>query len=107
MWWVDSILQKSDDSSESKAAENNDFDFDFAFDDVSAEPGSEIAGSDENVSGVSDLTDRDEIETKIDLAKAYIDMGDEAAARGIAQEVLSHGNDAQKSEAQAILNKLS
>ena len=103
----DEPLQKSDDSSESKAAENNDFDFDFAFDDVSAEPGSEIAGSDENVSGVSDLTDRDEIETKIDLAKAYIDMGDEAAARGIAQEVLAHGNDAQKSEAQAILKKLS
>lgn len=103
----DEPLQKSADSSESKAAENNDFDFDFAFDDVSAEPDSEIAGSDDNVSGVSDLTDRDEIETKIDLAKAYIDMGDEAAARGIAQEVLAHGNDAQKSEAQAILNKLS
>lgn len=101
----DETLQKSDDSATTKVVENNDFDFDF--DDFSAGQDSEIAALDENVSGVSDLTDRDEIEIKLDLAKAYIDMSDEATAKGIVQELLSHGNEEQKSEAQVILNKLS
>ncbi|MGR9072286.1 MAG: FimV/HubP family polar landmark protein, partial [Gammaproteobacteria bacterium] len=57
-------------------------------------------------SGVADLTDMDEFETKIDLAKAYVDMGDEEAARDIAQEVLEKGSEEQKKEAQAILDKL-
>ena len=89
-----------------RLAENNDFDFDFDFDEVSAAPGIETIGSVKNVSEVSDLTDMDEFETKIDLAKAYIDMGDEAAAKSIAQEVLAQGNDVQKLEAQAILDRL-
>jgi len=55
---------------------------------------------------VSDLTDMDEFETKIDLAKAYIDMGDADAAKDIAQEVLEKGTDAQKQEAQAIIDQL-
>jgi FimV-like protein len=61
---------------------------------------------DEDSLMVSDLTDMDEFETKIDLAKAYIDMGDTDAAKDIAQEVLEKGTDAQKQEAQAIIDKL-
>ena len=57
-------------------------------------------------SGDSDLTDMDEIETKIDLAKAYIDMGDYDAARNIAQDAFDHGNDEQKKAAKAILDML-
>ena len=86
-----------------RSAENNDFDFDFDFDEVSVASDIETTGS---VNNVSDLTDMDEFETKIDLAKAYIDMGDEAAAKSIAQEVLAQGNDVQKLEAQAILDRL-
>ena len=48
----------------------------------------------------------DEFETKIDLAKAYIDMGDEDAARDIAKEVIERGSDAQKQEAQAVIDSI-
>ncbi len=56
--------------------------------------------------GVSDLTDMDELETKIDLAKAYIDMGDVEAAMGIVDEVKEKGNDEQKATVQAIIDQL-
>jgi pilus assembly protein FimV len=44
--------------------------------------------------------------TKLDLAKAYQEMGDIEGAREILQEVLHEGDDQQKSEAQALLSKL-
>src|SRR5690606_4246827 len=44
--------------------------------------------------------------TKLDLAKAYQEMGDSEGAREILQEVLHEGDDEQKSEAQALLAKL-
>ncbi len=56
--------------------------------------------------GVSDLTDMDELETKLDLAKAYVDMGDAEAARDIAKEVLEKGTDEQKKTAKSLLDEL-
>ena len=44
--------------------------------------------------------------TKLDLAKAYQEMGDVEGAREILQEVLHEGDDQQKGEAQALLAKL-
>jgi pilus assembly protein FimV len=44
--------------------------------------------------------------TKLDLAKAYQEMGDVEGAREILQEVLHEGDDQQKNEAQALLAKL-
>ena len=44
--------------------------------------------------------------TKLDLAKAYQEMGDVEGAREILQEVLHEGDDQQKSEAQTLLSKL-
>jgi len=44
--------------------------------------------------------------TKLDLAKAYQEMGDVEGAREILQEVLHEGDDQQKSEAQSLLAKL-
>ncbi len=61
---------------------------------------------DDDKFAVSDLTDMDELETKLDLAKAYIDMGDIGAARDIASEVLSKGTDAQKAAAKELLEDL-
>ena len=49
----------------------------------------------------------DEAETKLDLAGAYMDMGDPEGARNILEEVVTDGNDEQKSRAQALLNDLS
>jgi pilus assembly protein FimV len=44
--------------------------------------------------------------TKLDLAKAYQEMGDVEGAREILQEVLHEGDDQQKAEAQGLLAKL-
>jgi pilus assembly protein FimV len=55
---------------------------------------------------VFDLTDMDELETKLDLAKAYIDMNDTDAAKNMACEVLEKGSAAQKKVAQELLNDL-
>jgi pilus assembly protein FimV len=44
--------------------------------------------------------------TKLDLAKAYEEMGDVEGAREILQEVLHEGDDQQKAEAQTLLTKL-
>jgi FimV-like protein len=44
--------------------------------------------------------------TKLDLAKAYQEMGDVEGAREILQEVLHEGDDDQKTEAQSLLARL-
>lgn len=80
----------------------DEFDFNFDFN----APTSESDDDSIDLGEVSDLTDMDEFETKIDLAKAYIDMGDAEAAKNIASEVLEKGNQAQKQAAQAILDEL-
>ena len=55
---------------------------------------------------LSSLDDVDEVSTKLDLARAYLDMGDHEGTRGILDEVLAEGNDAQKQEANELLAKL-
>lgn len=50
--------------------------------------------------------DIDEAETKLDLADAYIDMGDPDGARNILEEVLTDGSDEQKTRAQNLLNSI-
>jgi len=51
---------------------------------------------------VSEVT-LSEVGTKLDLARAYIDMGDPDGARNILEEVIEEGNDTQKGEAQDLL----
>ncbi len=48
----------------------------------------------------------DQVGTKLDLAKAYIDMGDDEGAREALEEVAVRGNDAQKAEAKKLLEQL-
>jgi pilus assembly protein FimV len=45
-------------------------------------------------------------EIRLDLARAYISMGDREAARAILGEVVEHGDEAQKAEAQDMLAHL-
>ena len=52
------------------------------------------------------LSGTDEAATKLDLAQAYIDMGDSDGARDILKEVVSEGSDEQKSEAREMLSRL-
>jgi pilus assembly protein FimV len=47
-----------------------------------------------------------EVGTKLDLARAYVDMGDPEGARSILQEVLAEGSAGQKQEAQRLLDSL-
>jgi pilus assembly protein FimV len=48
-----------------------------------------------------------EIGTKLDLARAYIDMGDPEGARSILEEVLDEGDTNQRREAQGLMDVLS
>ena len=52
------------------------------------------------------LSDTDETTTKLDLARAYIDMGDAEGARDILDEVITEGSDVQQHEAREMLAKL-
>lgn len=52
------------------------------------------------------LAGTDEAATKLDLARAYIDMGDADGAKDILEEVSLEGNDEQKTEAQDLLKTL-
>jgi pilus assembly protein FimV len=52
------------------------------------------------------LSGTDEVATKLDLAQAYIDMGDNDGARDILNEVVTEGDDGQKSEAREMLARL-
>ena len=47
-----------------------------------------------------------EVGTKLDLARAYVDMGDPEGARSILEEVIEEGEDAQRQQAQKILDSL-
>ena len=55
---------------------------------------------------LEDLDLGDEVETKLDLAKAYMDMGDNQGAKDILLEVVAEGNDSQKEEGQTLLDKI-
>jgi len=60
----------------------------------------------DDLEGLSFLEETDEVATKLDLARAYIDMGDSDGAREILDEVMGEGNEEQKSEALELSNKL-
>jgi len=47
-----------------------------------------------------------EVGTKLDLARAYVDMGDPGGARSILEEVLDEGDESQKQQAQQLLESL-
>ncbi|MBC3273489.1 FimV family protein [Pseudomonas sp. SWRI81] len=52
------------------------------------------------------LAGTDEAATKLDLAQAYIDMGDADGARDILNEVLTEGDEKQRDEARGMLSNL-
>ena len=52
------------------------------------------------------LSDTDECATKLDLARAYIDMGDEEGARDILAEVVDEGNEQQQQDAREMMGQL-
>ncbi len=49
----------------------------------------------------------DEVATKLDLAKAYVELGDKDSARGILDEIAAEGNEDQRRQAQELLQQVS
>lgn len=82
---------------EDAAALNLPVEEDFSFDLSAAEAEDEADGT---------LASSDEVATKLDLARAYIEMGDPEGARSILDEVMHEGSGAQKSEAQSLLSQI-
>jgi len=65
-----------------------------------------VAGGEEMSPGqeqVANAADWDAVGTKLDLAKAYVEMGDGEAARELLMEVQRDGNPAQQDEAMKLL----
>ena len=50
--------------------------------------------------------DADQMATKLDLARAYLDMGDGESARGMLEEVAGNGSAQQRQEAQELLSRM-
>jgi len=62
-----------------------------------------------NIDDIDDLVlpdDVDEVSTKLDLARAFIDMGDAEGARSSLDEVLNEGSDEQKAEAEELMKQV-
>jgi pilus assembly protein FimV len=78
---------------------------------VDMDIGADVAGSDDPT-GTEEVSPLDpqtmtEVGTKLDLARAYIDMGDPEGARSILEEVLDEGDPNQRREAQSLIDVLS
>ncbi|WP_432473853.1 FimV/HubP family polar landmark protein [Amphritea sp. HPY] len=56
--------------------------------------------------GLNLLEGADEVETKLDLARAYIDMEDLDGAKDILQEIIKEGSDTQQQEANTLIDSL-
>lgn len=81
-----------------------------SFGSIDLDVGADVPADDEPT-GTEEVSPLDpqtmtEVGTKLDLARAYIDMGDPDGAKSILEEVLSEGDDGQRSEAQALIDAL-
>ncbi len=64
-------------------------------------PAAEASSPSQAVTPMDDFK-ASEIATKLDLAKAYLEMGDKDAARGFIEEVLKEGNESQRQQASEL-----
>jgi len=94
--------------------EDNSLDFDLGGLDDAQAPSAEEADETSAITE-SDLdseldeslfADVDEVGTKLDLARAYIDMGDSDGAKSILDEVMQEGDDSQKNEAEGLMQQM-
>ena len=105
---LDFTLDTEESSDEPAETAEADTGLDFHMDTNESEAEDVVADTSD---GLDDLADDafgevDEVGTKLDLAKAYVDMGDSDGARSILDEVLEEGDDAQKAQAQELLSQL-
>jgi pilus assembly protein FimV len=72
----------------------------------SSDAGTISLGPDDMSDDLSDARTMTEVGTKLDLARAYVDMGDPSGARSILEEVLDEGDEGQRQQAQQLLDSL-
>jgi pilus assembly protein FimV len=85
------------------------FDDDDAGTPVDLDVGIDVPGDDDPTgteAGPLDAQTMTEVGTKLDLARAYIDMGDPEGAKSILEEVLGEGDPGQRKEAQSLIDAL-
>lgn len=87
-------------------ASNEDNSLEFSLDEVVDQVDETQKSSGYNADDLDFLVDTDESATKLELAKAYIDMADAEAAQEILNEVVSEGSDEQQHEAKKLLENL-
>ena len=63
----------------------------------------DLEGDDIDLDDEFELDLEEDAETKLDLARAYIDMGDKEGARGVLGEVSQDGNESEVAQANALL----
>ena len=97
---AESVVSSDDEEDKSE------FGLQLAYDaDTELEPSEDNMGADNQ--DAPDSHDRnDEVGTKLDLARAYIDMGDVEGAREILDEVMSEGSDEQRDQANSMMGKI-
>ena len=76
------------------------------FNDEEADESSSPSSESDDIEDLMLPDDVDEVGTKLDLAKAFIDMGDAEGAKSSLEEVLSEGTEEQKAEAKDLLAKI-
>jgi len=115
-------LEQTSNSAPIDLVDNDSTELNFSFDDDDQEPmelsleGDALALEEiEDFDGGNDLSGEfdedifanvDEIGSKLDLAKAYVDMGDSDGARSILDEVMEEGDATQKQQAQQLLQQM-
>ena len=67
----------------------------------------DLEGEDIDLDDEYELDLEEDIETKLDLARAYIDMGDKEGARGVLQEVSREGNESEIAKAKELFESIS
>ncbi|MGH8502657.1 MAG: FimV/HubP family polar landmark protein [Gammaproteobacteria bacterium] len=68
--------------------------------------GDDASAQDLNLDDMADLSDINEVGTKLDLAKAYLDMGDSDGAMSTLEEVLQEGDEEQRKEAETLMRQI-
>lgn len=69
-------------------------------------PDAPVAAVEAEDADLAFLTGTDETETKLELARAYVDMGDLQGARDILEEVAEEGSGEQREQAAALLERI-
>lgn len=99
-------LQTGDEPDRGTAHAESDDDMALDFGDLEmAQPEGEDEPAEATAEEDFDLDALDEAGTKLDLARAYIDMGDADGARSLLEEVMEEGNSGQKQEAENLLRR--